>query len=65
MPLALRRLGYDKTELTVHGLRSTVSTRQNESGEWHADAIERQLATRRRMKSVAPTLMPPSSGRNA
>lgn len=41
---ALRRLGYDKTELTTHGLRSTASTFLNESGKWHADAIERQLA---------------------
>jgi integrase len=41
---ALRRLGYDKTEITVHGLRSTASVLLNESGKWHADAIERQLA---------------------
>jgi integrase len=41
---ALRRLGYDKTELTVHGLRSTASVLLNESGKWQADAIERQLA---------------------
>lgn len=41
---ALRRLGYDKTELTVHGLRSTASSLLNESGMWNADAIERQLA---------------------
>jgi integrase len=41
---ALRRLGYDKTELTIHGLRSTASVLLNESGKWHADAIERQLA---------------------
>jgi hypothetical protein len=41
---ALRRLGYDKTELTIHGLRSTASTLLNESGKWHADVIERQLA---------------------
>lgn len=41
---ALRRLGYDKTELTIHGLRSTASTLLNESDKWHADAIERQLA---------------------
>ncbi len=41
---ALRRLGYDKNELTVHGLRSTASSLLNESGKWHADAIERQLA---------------------
>jgi len=41
---ALRRLGYDRTELTIHGLRSTASTLLNESGKWNADAIERQLA---------------------
>jgi integrase len=41
---ALRRLGYDRTELTIHGLRSTASSLLNESGKWHADAIERQLA---------------------
>jgi integrase len=41
---ALRRLGYDKTELTIHGMRSTASVLLNESGKWHADAIERQLA---------------------
>jgi integrase len=41
---ALRRLGYDKTEITVHGLRSTASVLLNESGKWHADAVERQLA---------------------
>jgi integrase len=41
---ALRRLGYDKTEITVHGLRSTASVLLNESGKWQADAIERQLA---------------------
>jgi integrase len=41
---ALRRLGYDRTELTIHGLRATASTLLNDSGKWHADAIERQLA---------------------
>lgn len=41
---ALRRLGYDKTEMTAHGFRSTASTRLNESRLWHHDAIERQLA---------------------
>lgn len=41
---ALRRLGYDKTEITTHGLRSTASALLNESGNWSADAIERQLA---------------------
>ena len=41
--VALRRLGYDKTEMTAHGFRSTASTLLNEHG-WNKDAIERQLA---------------------
>ncbi len=41
---ALRRLGYDKTEMTAHGFRATASTLLNEMGKWHPDAIERQLA---------------------
>ncbi|WP_375143985.1 tyrosine-type recombinase/integrase [Bradyrhizobium sp. Ash2021] len=41
---ALRRLGYDQIELTIHRLRSTASTLLNESGKWQPDAIERQLA---------------------
>jgi integrase len=41
---ALRRLGYDKTQVTAHGFRSTASTLLNESRLWHHDAIERQLA---------------------
>ena len=41
---ALRRLGYDKTEMTAHGFRAMASTLLNESGKWHPDAIERQLA---------------------
>lgn len=41
---ALRRLGYDKTQMTAHGFRSTASTLLNESRRWHHDAIERQLA---------------------
>ncbi|MDT7816276.1 MAG: hypothetical protein QOJ42_6192 [Acidobacteriaceae bacterium] len=41
---ALRRLGYDKTEMTTHGFRAMASTRLNETGRWNADAIERQLA---------------------
>lgn len=41
---ALRRLGYDKTQMTAHGFRSTASTLLNESRLWHHDAIERQLA---------------------
>ncbi len=40
---ALRRLGYDKDEMTGHGFRSMAATRLNEMG-WNADAIERQLA---------------------
>jgi len=41
--VALRRLGYDKTEMTGHGFRSMASTLLNENG-WNRDAIERQLA---------------------
>jgi integrase len=40
---ALRRLGYDKGEMTGHGFRSMASTLLNEQG-WHHGAIERQLA---------------------
>ncbi|QJB57459.1 integrase arm-type DNA-binding domain-containing protein [Pseudodesulfovibrio sp. zrk46] len=41
--VSLRRLGYDKEEMTGHGFRSMASTLLNEHG-WHKDAIERQLA---------------------
>lgn len=41
---AFRRMGFTKDEVTAHGLRSTASTMLNESGLWHADAIERALA---------------------
>jgi len=41
---ALRRMGYRKEEATAHGFRATASTLLNESGKWHPDAIERQLA---------------------
>ena len=40
---ALRRLGYDKAEMTGHGFRSMAATLLNEQG-WNRDAIERQLA---------------------
>ncbi|WP_026608038.1 tyrosine-type recombinase/integrase [Methylocapsa acidiphila] len=41
---ALRRLGFEKNEMTGHGFRSAASSILNESGLWNADAIERQLA---------------------
>lgn len=41
---ALRRIGYTGDEMTAHGFRATFSTLANESGLWHPDAIERQLA---------------------
>jgi integrase len=40
---ALRRLGYDNTEMTAHGFRAMACSLLNESGRWHADAIERQM----------------------
>jgi integrase len=40
---ALRRLGYGKEDMTVHGFRSMASTLLNEQG-YNRDWIERQLA---------------------
>ena len=40
---ALRRMGYDKETMTVHGFRSTASTCLNELG-YPRDHIEKQLA---------------------
>jgi integrase len=40
---ALRRLGYEKNEMTGHGFRSMASTILHEQG-WPHEAIERQLA---------------------
>lgn len=40
---ALRRLGYEKDEMTGHGFRSMASTILHEQG-WPHEAIERQLA---------------------
>ncbi len=40
---ALRRLGYERHQMTGHGFRSIASTLLNEQG-WNRDAIERQLA---------------------
>lgn len=41
---ALRRLGYDRSEMTSHGFRTTASTLLNESQLWGSDVIERALA---------------------
>jgi integrase len=41
---ALRRMGYAPDEMSAHGFRACASTLLNESGKWHPDAIERQLA---------------------
>lgn len=40
---ALRRMGYEKSEMCAHGFRSMASTILNEQG-YPADAIEKQLA---------------------
>lgn len=40
---ALRRMGYERGEMTTHGFRTMASTMLNEMG-WPPDAIERQLA---------------------
>ncbi|MBX3536668.1 MAG: site-specific integrase [Chelatococcus sp.] len=41
---ALRRLGFTKEGMTSHGFPASASSMLNESGLWHPDAIERQLA---------------------
>jgi integrase len=46
---ALRRLGYDNTEIVGHGFRAMASTLLNEQG-WHPDLIELQLAHAERNK---------------
>lgn len=40
---ALRRMGFDKEQMTIHGFRSMASTRLNEIG-FRSDLIETQLA---------------------
>jgi integrase len=40
---ALRRMGYERGQMTAHGFRTTASTLLNEQG-WPPDVIERQLA---------------------
>ena len=44
MTAALRHMGYPREKVVPHGFRATASTLLNESGKWHPDAIERQLA---------------------
>lgn len=41
---ALRKIGYQRADVTLHGFRSTASTILNESGLFRRDVIERQLA---------------------
>jgi integrase len=49
---ALRRLGYEKNEITGDGFRSMASTILHEQG-WPHEAIERQLAHAERNKVSA------------
>ena len=41
---ALRVLGFSQEQMTAHGFRAMAATLLNESGRFHPDAIERQLA---------------------
>src|SRR3546814_2298711 len=41
---ALRVLGFAQEEMSAHGFRAMAATLLNESGGFHPDAIERQLA---------------------
>jgi integrase len=49
---ALRRMGYEKDEMTGHGFRSMASTLLHEQG-WPHEVIERQLAHAERNKVSA------------
>ncbi|SEN43020.1 tyrosine-type recombinase/integrase [Nitrosomonas marina] len=49
---ALRRMGYEKDEMTGHGFRSIASTLLHENG-WPEQVIERQLAHVERNKVAA------------
>lgn len=44
MNQALRRMGFEKVEMTSHGFRASASSLLNESGKWNPDAIEAELA---------------------
>ncbi len=46
---ALRRMGYEKADMTGHGFRAMASTTLNELG-WSPDVIELQLAHKERNK---------------
>ena len=41
---ALRRMGYEREEMCIHGFRSIASTLLNESGKYRSDVIETALA---------------------
>ena len=41
---ALRALGFSQEQMTAHGFRAMAATLLNETGRFHPDAIERQLA---------------------
>ena len=44
MNQALRRMGFERDEMTSHGFRASASSLLNESGHWNPDAIEAELA---------------------
>jgi hypothetical protein len=44
LDMALRRLGFSKTEASINGFRAAASSLFNESGLRRADAIEDELA---------------------
>jgi len=49
---ALRRMGFEKSEIVGHGFRAMASTMLHEQG-WKSDVIERQLAHAERNKIKA------------
>lgn len=41
---ALRRLGYEKADITAHGFRGMASTLLHDAGRGPSDEIKRQLS---------------------
>jgi integrase len=62
---ALRRLGYGPDQVTVHGFRTTASTRLNEMGRWNPDASSGSWLIKKMTTSAEPTCMERTFGLNA
>ncbi len=51
---ALRRMGYEKESMCIHGFRAMASTLLNDSGKYRSEVIEAQLAHSEKNNSRRP-----------